>query len=66
MTRFLNRVPYRAWWFSDGLYIVKTHPDFSHLIGARIERIGKLSPEEALRLIAPFRSYPGPTQESEP
>lgn len=56
VTRFLNRLPYRAWWFSDGLYIVQAHPDFSHLIGARIERIGKFSPEEALRLIAPFIS----------
>jgi len=53
---FLNRLPYRAWWFSDGLYIVRTHPDFSHLLDARVERIGKLAPEEALQLVAPFIS----------
>jgi len=56
VTRFLNRLPYRAWWFSDGLYIVRTHTDFTDLLGARVERIGKLAPAEALRRVTPFIS----------
>lgn len=40
-------LPVRAWSFSDGLYIVKTHPDFARLLGARIERIGPLTTQEA-------------------
>lgn len=41
-------LPIRAWSFSDGLYIVKTHPDFGRLLGARIDRIGSLTTQEAL------------------
>jgi hypothetical protein len=53
---FCHFLPVRLWWFSDGLYIVKTHPRFSDLLGARVERIGKLTPEQALASAAPFIS----------
>ncbi|WP_234837337.1 hypothetical protein [Sinorhizobium medicae] len=33
-------LPVRVWSFSDGLYIVKTHPDFKRLLGARVVGIG--------------------------
>ncbi|MDQ6438202.1 peptidase S41 [Mesorhizobium sp. LHD-90] len=41
-------LPVRAWSFSDGLHIVKTHPDFERLLGARIDRIGSYTTQEAL------------------
>lgn len=41
-------IPVRVWLFPDGLHIVKTHPDFARLLGARIDKIGSLTPQEAL------------------
>ncbi|MGN8115653.1 hypothetical protein [Labrys sp. 22185] len=41
-------LPVRAWWFADGLFVVKTHPAYAHLLGARIDRIGALPAEQAL------------------
>jgi hypothetical protein len=53
---FFHSMPLRLWWFSDGLYVVKAHPDFANLIGARIEKFGALAPEEALRRLQPYIS----------
>ncbi|MGK9054839.1 peptidase S41 [Neorhizobium petrolearium] len=41
-------LPVRVSSFSDGLYIVKAHPDFERLLGARIDRIGSLATQEVL------------------
>lgn len=55
VARFLgDDLPVRAWWFADGLYIVKAHPNFRRLLGARIERIGTLSAEEAHSRLRPY------------
>src|SRR6185295_12138957 len=32
----LRRYPIRVWWFPEGLYIVRTTPEYSALLGARI------------------------------
>jgi hypothetical protein len=53
---FFHSLPLRLWWFSDGLYVVKAHPDFATLIGARIEKFGALGPQEALRRLRPYIS----------
>ncbi len=53
-------LPVRVWSFSDGLYIVKTHPDFERLLGARVDGIGSLATQEALDRV---RAYlPGTDQ----
>jgi hypothetical protein len=52
----LGDLPVRAWWFADGLYIIGAHPQFAHLLGARIDRFGALAPDKALRRAAPFIS----------
>ncbi|EJN05382.1 hypothetical protein PMI41_01170 [Phyllobacterium sp. YR531] len=52
----MNALPVKAWWFADGLYIVKVQPELAYLIGARIEKLGSLSADEALAKIAPFIS----------
>jgi hypothetical protein len=54
--RFFHSLPLRLWWFADGLYVVKAHPDFANLVGARVEKIGDLAPEEASRRIGPYIS----------
>jgi hypothetical protein len=50
------KLPIQAWWFSDGLYIVRAKPEMGDLLGARIEKIGTLTPEQALARIAPLIS----------
>lgn len=49
-------LPIRTWWFADGLRIVKTHPDFYRLLGARIDVIGKLPASETFGRLKPYLS----------
>lgn len=56
MGRYFRSLPVTAWWFPDGFYIVRAHPQFAELLGARIERIGGLTPEDALSRAQPFIS----------
>jgi hypothetical protein len=51
-----TKLPVQAWWFSDGLYIVRAKPDLGHLLGARIEKIGTVTAEQALARVAPLIS----------
>jgi hypothetical protein len=53
---YFHGLPFKAGWFSDGLYIVRSHPSYSTLLGARIDRFGTLSAEEALKRVSPFVS----------
>lgn len=50
----LRRYPIRLWWFADGLYIVKTTPDYAHLLGAQVEQLAGKKPIEARQLVAPL------------
>jgi len=50
------KLPIQAWWFSDGLFIVRANPEMRDLVGARIEKIEALTPEQALARIAPLIS----------
>lgn len=56
----LPGLPFRAWWFKDGLYIVEAHRSQAKLLGARIERIGPASARQALSAVAPYISGNGP------
>jgi len=49
-------LPFEAWWFRDGLYIVETAPANAELLGARIDKIGSRTAEEALSAVTPFIS----------
>lgn len=49
-------LPVRLWAFSDGLYIVKAHPDFARLLGARVDAIGSITAQEALERVHPYLS----------
>lgn len=55
----LRPLPVRAWWFADGLYVVSTDEAHKDLLGARIEKFGTLSSEEALMRVTPFISGTG-------
>jgi len=54
--RYLHFLPIRVWWFADGLHIVEAESSQEALLGSRIDRIGDVSAEQALALIAPFVS----------
>jgi hypothetical protein len=56
----LTYLPVRVWWFADGLYVVTARPQNAGLLGARVQRIGSLTPEQALARAAPF--LPGTAQ----
>lgn len=47
-------LPVRLWWFDDGLFVVSARADHAGLVGAKIERIGRASPEEALQRVSQF------------
>lgn len=50
----LRRYPIRVWWFPEGLYIVRSTPEYSALLGARILTIGGRSVSEVKREVAPL------------
>ncbi|RJT34262.1 peptidase S41 [Mesorhizobium waimense] len=56
VNRLLGNLPVRTWWFADGLYIISVQPQVPELLGARIEKLGSLAPQEALARVAPFIS----------
>jgi hypothetical protein len=53
---YFHAAPVKFWWFSDGLYVVRASPDHAELAGARVEKIGHATPDEAEALLAPFIS----------
>lgn len=63
-----GRIPVRLYWFSDGLYVVRTHPDFTWLLGARVTAVGDSDFSEASMALrqfvggadGAFRAYRGP------
>jgi hypothetical protein len=44
---FLHGMPVGFAWFADGLFIVRAEPGHRDLVGARVEKLGALSPEDA-------------------
>ncbi len=50
----LRRYPIRVWWFPEGLYVVRTTPEFSALLGARILQIAGRSVTQLKRAVAPL------------
>lgn len=51
---YFHPLPFRAAWFSDGLFVVSADPAHRALLGARITRLGILTTDEALRRVGAF------------
>jgi hypothetical protein len=49
-------LPFRAWWFPEGLYIVTAEPGHAEWLGARIEKVGQLATAKALERMTPYIS----------
>lgn len=54
--------PLRLRWFSDGLYVIAAAEPYGSVAGSRVERIGELTPEEALRRVGPLISPGSPAR----
>jgi len=50
----LRRYPIRVWWFVDGLYVVRTTPEYSELLGAKILRVGGRPVEQVKQSVDPL------------
>lgn len=48
--------PVRAYWFSDGLYVVAAAPEFTQTLGAKITRIGQTEIQVAFEAVRPLVS----------
>ncbi len=48
----LRRYPIRVYWFSDGLYVVKTTSDLRETVGCRVVRIGGHDPQLVKQSVA--------------
>ena len=49
-------LPLEMEWFADGLYITRVEPAFAEVLGAKINKMGALAPEQVLSRTAPFIS----------
>lgn len=58
---FFRRLPISLFWFSDGLMVTEASKDYAEAIGARVLRIGTMTPEEALAAVAPYVSHENET-----
>jgi hypothetical protein len=54
---FFRRLPIALLWLEDGLAVTEAAEEYSNTIGARVIRIGSMTPEEALAAVAPYVSY---------
>jgi hypothetical protein len=50
----LRRLPIRLWWFADGLYVVRTTPEHTPLLGCRVDAIGGVVARQARDRVAPL------------
>lgn len=50
----IRRYPVRVWWFGDSLYIVRSAPADSDLVGARVVSIGGQPIAKLAKLVAPL------------
>ena len=54
---FFRRLPLTLFWFPDGLGVIGAGQEYSDAIGARVLRIGTMTPQEALAAVAPYVSH---------
>lgn len=50
----LPSLPLRLGWFSDGLYVLSSAPQWSHLLGARVVDEGGMEPLQLMRRLEPY------------
>jgi hypothetical protein len=53
----LRRLPVRVWWFQDGLYVIRTTPEYRSLLGCRIDDFDGVPSRQARDLVG--RAFAG-------
>jgi hypothetical protein len=53
----LHRLPLAFHWYADGLAVTAASPAYSSALGARVLRIGSMTPEQMLAAIAPWVAH---------
>jgi hypothetical protein len=56
-----HRLPLNFVWFSDGPAVTAASKEYSNVLGARVVRIGTMTPEEVEAGVAPYFSYENET-----
>ncbi len=54
---FFNRLPIEFTWYSDGLAVTAASTDLLATLGARVVKVGSMTPEELLASVAPYISH---------
>jgi hypothetical protein len=52
-----QRLPMTFYWFSDGLAVTSAVPEYREAIGARVIRVGSMTPEQLEAAVAPYVSH---------
>jgi hypothetical protein len=52
-----RRLPLTFYWYSDGLAVTSATPGYSEALGARVLRIGPMTPEQLEAAVAPYVAY---------
>jgi hypothetical protein len=52
-----NRLPLVFYWFSDGLAVTAAAQRYSEALGARVVRVGTMTPDQLEAAVAPYTSY---------
>ena len=53
----LHRLPLAFHWYADGLAVIAASPAYSSALGARVLRIGAMTPEQMLAAISPWVAH---------
>jgi hypothetical protein len=56
-TVLYNRLPLTLYWYSDGLGVSSSTEEYRQLLGARVVRIGTMTPEQIESAAAPYIPY---------
>jgi hypothetical protein len=54
---FFERLPFVFRWYSDGLAVVRSAPEYSSALGTRVLSIGGTPPEQLLQDLAPYIAH---------
>jgi hypothetical protein len=54
---FFQRLPITIFWYADGPAVIGAAQEYSSAVGARLLKIGTMTPEEALAAVAPYISH---------
>jgi hypothetical protein len=52
-----HELPLAMYWYADGLAVTAAIEDYKQTLGARVVRIGSMTPEQAEAAVAPYISY---------